>query len=46
MSQGRFAFFSDKKEIHFKNFNEIIPNKKESRYFDIEEVEIYKIIFE
>ena len=46
MSQGRFAYKSDKNEIYFKDFNEIIPNKRENRFFDVEEVEIYKIIFE
>jgi hypothetical protein len=29
----------------FLNANEIIPNEKENKYFDVKEVEVYKIIF-
>ena len=41
MSQGNF-FFDDN---HFENFADIIPNEKKEKFFDLEEVEVYKIIF-
>ena len=40
MSQGKILL---KKRI-FSNYNEIIPNNGEDRYFDVEEVEVFKII--
>ena len=43
MSQGEFLYFSDINKIYFENFNEIIPNDKKNRFFDVEEVEVYKI---
>ena len=46
MSQGRFAYKSDEKDHHFKDINEIIPNERENKFFDVEEVDLYKIIFE
>ena len=42
MSQGEFIFNSN---INFNNFNEIIPNEKKDRFFDVEETEVFKIIF-
>ena len=45
MSQGEFAYSRSGWEF-FGNINDIIPNEGKSRLFDIEEVEIYKLIFE
>ena len=41
MSQGEFHI---KNDIYDNNYNEIIPNEG-NRFFDVEEVEIYKIEF-
>ena len=41
MSQGNFIF----DENYYENFASIIPNEKKERFFDLEEVEIYKITF-
>ena len=46
MSQGEFLYKTKDSDIYFKDINTIIPHKKENRYFDVEEVEVYKIIFE
>jgi len=43
MSQGYFYY---SKNLYFENFNEIIPNEGKDKYFDVEEVEIYNILFE
>ena len=42
MSQGFFLYSTT---LYFENFNEIIPNEGKDRYFDVEEVEIYNILF-
>ena len=41
MSQGNFLFNDD----CFENLTEIIPNEGKEKFFDLEEVEVYKIIF-
>ena len=46
MSQGRFAYKFNETELIFQDFNEIIPNERKSKFFDVEEVEIYKIMSE
>jgi len=40
MTQGEFLYHND---IYFENFNEIIHNNKKDRFFNVEEVEVYKI---
>ena len=42
MSQGYFLFSTT---LYFENFNEIIPNEGKDRFFDVDEVEIYNILF-
>ena len=42
MSQGYFYY---SKSLYFENFNEIIPNDGKDKFFDVEEVEIYNILF-
>ena len=42
MSQGYFLYSTT---LYFANFNEIIPNEGRDRYFDVEEVEVYNIIY-
>ena len=44
LSQGIFVY-KNKSEMSFENYDEIIPNKKADRLFDIKEVEIYQIDF-
>ena len=39
MTQGEFLYSGD----YFKEYHEIIPNEKKNRFFDVEEVEVYKI---
>ena len=41
MTQGEFLYKTN--DIYFKNFNEIIPHENKSRFFNVDEVEIYKI---
>ena len=41
MSQGEFRYKEN--DIYFNNFNEIISNDKDNKFFDLDEVEIYKI---
>jgi len=43
MSQGEFLF-RDLKGSYFEDYNKIIPNNGD-KYFDVEEVEIYKISY-
>ena len=43
-SQGYFSYH-DKNSMCFENYNEIIPNEKKSRLFDVKDVEIYQINF-
>ena len=42
LTQGKFLYRSKDNE-YYDNYNEIIPNEKKNMYFDIKEVEIYKI---
>ena len=42
LTQGYF-FYKNNNEESFENFNEIIPNDKKETFFDVQEVEIYKI---
>lgn len=42
LSQGKYIY-KPKEKILFENFNEIIPNEKCNRFFDVKELEIYKI---
>ena len=44
LSQGKF-YYRNKDQESFENYEEIIPNKKCDRLFDVIEVEIYKIDF-
>jgi len=44
MNNGRFVY--KRNDTFFENINDIIPNEKKDRYFNIEEVEIYKISFD
>ena len=44
LSQGYF-YYKDNCFICFENYNEIIPNEKKNRLFDVKEVEIYQINF-
>ena len=44
MSQGEFVFSREGWEF-YGNINDIIPNEGKSRYFEVEEVEIYKLLF-
>ena len=39
MTQAEFNYDTN----YFKDFNEIIPIEKTNRFFDVEEVEVYKI---
>ena len=43
MTQAEFLY--KKNEICFENFNEIIPNENKDKFFGVDEVEIYKIIY-
>ena len=45
MNNGRFVY-KKRDDTFFENINDIIPNEKKDRYFNIEEVEIYKISFD
>ena len=40
MTQGEYQVRND---IYINNFNEIIPNEGKNRFFDVEEVEVFKI---
>ena len=42
MSKGKFLY--KKSDFYFKNINDIIPNESKDKCFDVEEVEVYKII--
>ena len=42
LTQG-FFFYTKSGEECYENYNEIIPNDKKGTYFDVKEVEIYKI---
>jgi len=43
LTQGKFVYKENENDQSFENFNEIIPNDKKNTYFDVKEVEIYKI---
>ena len=45
MSQGDFFYKTDNNWIYFNDINNIIPNEGKDKLFDIEEVEIYQILF-
>ena len=45
MSEGEFIYNRIGQEF-YGNIDDIIPNEGKSRFFDVEEVEIYKLIFE
>ena len=45
MTQGEFAYSRSGFEF-YGNINDIIPNEGKSRFFDVEEVEIYKLNFD
>ena len=42
LTQGYF-FYKNNNDESFENYSEIIPNDKKDTYFDVQEVEIYKI---
>ena len=42
LSQGKFHY-KYKGQENFENYNEIIPNNNCDKFFDVKEVEIYKI---
>ena len=42
MSQGTFLYKNN--DFYSNNFNEIIPNERKDKCFDVEEVEVYKIL--
>ncbi len=42
MSQGEFCYYNED-DNYFNNFEEIIPNEKKDKFFDLDEVEVYKI---
>jgi len=44
LSQGYF-YYHDNNSMCFENYDEIIPNEKKDRLFDVKEVEIYQINF-
>ena len=43
LTQGKFYYKENENDQCFENYNEIIPNDKKDTYFDVKEVEIYKI---
>ena len=43
LTQGKFYYKENENDQCFENYNEIIPNDKKNTYFDVKEVEIYKI---
>ena len=43
MSKGDYQYGSGD---YFENYNEIIPNEKNTKTFNVEEVEIFKILFD
>ena len=45
MTQGEFIYKSKENECEFIDFNKII-NKNENKFFDVEEVEVYKVLFD
>ena len=45
MSQGEFAYSRTGWEF-YGDINDIIPNEGKSRFFDVNEVEVYKLVFE
>ena len=42
MNQGEYQFSSSN---YFKDYNDIIPNDGKGKFFDVKEVEIYKISY-
>ena len=45
MAQGEFLYYTNSNDIIFENFNEIIAHENKSRFFNVDEVEVYKITF-
>ena len=45
MSQGEFVFSRTDYEF-YGNINDIIPNEGKNRFFEVEEVEIFKLNFD
>ena len=45
MKKGKFLY-REGDDVFFEKFNEIIPNEKKDKYFNVEETEVYKITFE
>jgi len=45
MSQVKYFYRAKNEKSSFENYNDIIPNEGKDRFFDVEEVEVYKIIF-
>jgi len=43
MTQGEFLYKNKVSEQYFENINEIIPHNNKDRFFNIDEVEVYKI---
>ena len=43
MTQGEFLYKGD--DIIFENFNEIIQHENKNRFFNVDEVEVYKMTF-
>ena len=44
MSQGEFLYYTNESDIYFNDFNNIINHESKSKFFDVVEVEIYKIL--
>ena len=42
-TKGEFLFRNE--ETYFEDFNEIIPHENKDRFFNVKEVEVYKITF-
>ena len=48
MTQGEYVYKSKEKDpdwVYFEGINELIPNEGKSRFFDVQEVEVYKVTF-
>ena len=45
MPQAKFYYKSNHDDIFFKGFIDIIPIERKHKVFDVEEIEVYKILF-
>ena len=45
MSQGQFLYKENPGDTYFEGINEIIPNENKDRFFNVKEVEVYKLTF-